>query len=173
MCDGRHEYMVTCMGSTPTLVLTGSRISGKATSLDVALLAWTHTGEYVAPLLGHTSHVWDVHCCGNIAATASEDKTVRLWDLSTPGAFKCIGTLTEHDRGVLAVTADAKFDRIATAGACFLFSVSDVQPKRRCCSGNPLLLTVFLYWLLQPPFRPRQSHSHVRRNHTPAVVPFG
>ncbi len=55
-------------------------------------------GNLVSSLKGHTSYVWDlVQISADLLASSSDDKTVRIWDLTTN---KCKFILTGHTWGV-------------------------------------------------------------------------
>ncbi len=62
-----------------------------------------HTGECLKTLHGHTDWVWSVtwHPDGQILASASQDQTIKLWDIH---AGKCLKTLQGHTNWVRSVT---------------------------------------------------------------------
>lgn len=70
----------------------------------IAINVWDpRDGDIPAKLCGHTSWVNDVKCSPrkNLLASASDDNTVRLWDLTTES---CISTtLTGHSSGVTSI----------------------------------------------------------------------
>lgn len=81
---------------------------------EVNPVLWnTTTGKRIAKLEGHTGPVWNAVWSpdGKHLATASYDKTVRLWDASG----KLVRTLTGHDKSVYCV-AWADSQTVASGG---------------------------------------------------------
>jgi WD40 repeat protein len=72
------------------------------------------TGQTVLTLKGHTDHVMDVVFSpdGTCIATASFDKTVKIWDAETGQEMR---TLTGHTRGVFKVAFRPDGKRLASA----------------------------------------------------------
>jgi WD40 repeat protein len=59
-----------------------------------------------ATLSGHTSTVWSVAWapCGRYLASASDDRTIRLWKRVEEHKWVCVGTLGGHARTIYAVS---------------------------------------------------------------------
>ncbi|KAJ3342213.1 cross-pathway control WD-repeat protein cpc2 [Gonapodya sp. JEL0774] len=105
-----HEGWVTCIATTsenPDMILSGSR--------DKSVIVWKLTreagdgSEYGKPyksLRGHNHFVQDlaISSDGSFALSASWDKTIRLWDLST-GQTR--GRFVGHTNDVLSVAFSA------------------------------------------------------------------
>jgi WD40 repeat protein len=123
MLAGHKEGVTSlCFSPDAKLVATGSR--------DRTVRVWdAKTGKDVLehPLCGHTNSVESVGWSsdGALLASASADKSVRIWDLTAKR--KCIFTLAQHSRTVLAVAwspTEAKI--LATASADGTFKVWDL-----------------------------------------------
>ncbi len=80
--------------------------------VDYSMRIWTlSTGQCDRVIKGHTSVVWDVAISPRgIIATASDDATVKLWDLQG----NCIRTLTGHRGWVRSVSFSPEGERLAT-----------------------------------------------------------
>ncbi|MBI3242753.1 MAG: WD40 repeat domain-containing protein [Chloroflexi bacterium] len=135
--------------------LTGhtNRVSSVAFSPDGATLASGSFGEIRLwdvstapkalgePLTGHTSAVYSVafNPDGVILASGSDDRTVRLWDVSDPGAPKPLGEpLTGYRDSVwsVAFSPDGKALASSSFGEIRLWDVSD--PSALKPLGEPL-----------------------------------
>ncbi len=84
-------------------------------------------GRHAFQTEGHQGRVWAVRARGGIIASASSDRTVRLWDASTGTP---IGRPIRHERGVLSVEFDADGGRIVTATEDGVIRVWDVRTQR-------------------------------------------
>jgi WD40 repeat protein len=80
-------------------------------------------------LEGHTSNVYDVDIApgGKLAATAGNDRSVRIWDLETGKTLK----LLEHGGPAISVQFSPDGRRLATVSADRTLRVWDVTPDER------------------------------------------
>ncbi|KAI8840284.1 WD40-repeat-containing domain protein [Chytridium lagenaria] len=103
-----------------------SIISG---SSDNTCRIWdTETAECLGVLEGHTSRIWDVASSrsGNVAASASGDGTVKVWDLHAP-KIPCATTLSGGSGDVYSVMFHPGGDHLATGGYDKLVRLYDVE----------------------------------------------
>jgi WD40 repeat protein len=68
----------------------------------------------VCKLVGHKARIWEISCVRHLAATASGDGTVKLWDVSSD--FKEIGTCQAHEGDVYTVDLEASGKNALTGG---------------------------------------------------------
>ncbi|KAN0061061.1 Ski complex subunit Rec14 [Thecaphora frezii] len=100
--DAKDHLIAGCDDRTVTLhdVRAQERSAASETHDDAASEARARLGGTVAGLQGHRGWVMDIKSCpaaeGRIVATASTDRTIKLWDLAvTPKS--CVCTCTELD----------------------------------------------------------------------------
>jgi len=85
--------------------------------MDGAVRLWHPlSGEAVALLRGHRSHVWSISFSpdSTVLASGSDDRTVRMWDTSS-GA--CIATLKGHGHWVRCLAFSPDGTRLASGSA--------------------------------------------------------
>jgi len=71
-------------------------------SMDNSVRLWAlQDGRSLSQLTGHTEAIHSLALCGDTLATASDDHTIRLWNLAEGGRF--LGALNGHEEGVNAV----------------------------------------------------------------------
>lgn len=93
-------------------------------------------------LTGHTSTVWALAWApgGTYLASASDDKTVRIWRVSKDGsAGECVGTLAGHQRSVYSVTwgrgkgKEGSLGWLATSGGDGVIRVWEIEVRIYPC----------------------------------------
>ncbi|MGB6164793.1 MAG: hypothetical protein WCF33_20775 [Pseudonocardiaceae bacterium] len=99
---------------------------------------------YATRLTGHTSHVKGVAFSpdGHTLATGSDDKTVRLWDVSDPRQPHPLGTLTGHINAVNSVAFSPDGHTLATASLDTTARLSETNVDRvaaRICRVTPAI----------------------------------
>ena len=91
-----HEMPVTCLSTHPSdnLVITGSADNS-------AIVSSSANGRVLTRLTGHKDGIEGVGFCKTmkLAATASLDSTMKVWDLGTGQ----VRLTCEHDDGVIAL----------------------------------------------------------------------
>ena len=81
-------------------------------SNDFTCLQWSTKGEFLKLFAGHKNGVRAVLPLGPLIWTASDDQTVRVWDV---GTCKCLHTLEGHKNVVYAIAFNNPFgDKIVT-----------------------------------------------------------
>lgn len=134
-------------------------------ALDGALAPALQTGieRSAEPLTGHSNYVSAVAFSpdGRTVATASIDRTLRLWDISNPTKPIAVGQpLTGHTSDVpgLAFSPDAHTLASASAdNAIRLWDIDANQATGRVCTTTPDVLTLTRwdqYVSSEQPYRP-------------------
>ena len=92
-----------------------------------------NAAPYASRLTGHTASVGKVVFShdGRLAATASDDHTAMLWDISAPHRPKEVAVLAGHSEAVLSVTFDRTDRKIVTSGADGTVRLWDVADPAR------------------------------------------
>jgi len=121
-----HEGMIRSLAFSPDgrwLISTGGKNGeGLASVWDV------RSGEQLHSLKGHTGVIFDVAIShdGRRIATASDDRTIKLWD---PDRFAEQFTLHGHTSGVVSVAFSPDGRRLATGGIDWTTRVWNVDSE--------------------------------------------
>ena len=117
-----HEVLAVSFGPNSQMIATASK--------DQTVKLWSRDGQFLETLVddsltdqdcerfkqvSHCDEVWDVSFShnGEMIATASRDKTVKLWDRNER---KLVRTLRGHTDGVLSVSFNHEDRMLASAG---------------------------------------------------------
>ncbi len=116
----KHTDWVTAMSysSDGKWLVTGDRAGG--------LAVWDAQGREMFVLTGHKGAITAVSCRGGVAATASEDGTIRLWNLKEGTQVK---SWEAHKEGALSVEF-ASDGRLVSCGRDRLAKVWDKSGKQ-------------------------------------------
>ncbi|XP_041981024.1 uncharacterized WD repeat-containing protein alr2800-like [Aricia agestis] len=108
--DGAHDLGLACAASAHKMAATGGR--------DGRIRLWTVLGggreRRVVPdgvLTGHTDAVTALYWARDMLASASQDRTARIWD---PQSSSCVRVLHAHKRYLTAVVVAADLRYIIT-----------------------------------------------------------
>lgn len=104
------------------LVLTGG-VDGVGKLFD------RKDGKVVGTLTGHSKKINDVLCHpqAQLYMTASEDKTVKIWQAESKTKFKAIQTMTEHTESVVDMDLHPTGDWIITASEDSTWGCFDIR----------------------------------------------
>ncbi|MGH3770253.1 MAG: TIR domain-containing protein [Pseudonocardiaceae bacterium] len=193
-------------GQAPALRATNSALAAQlslaayrlfpTTEARSSLLS-TFATPYATQLAAHTDSVQSVTFSpdGHTLATASQDTTVRLWDISDPHHPSRLGTLTGHTGPVKSVAFSPNGHTLATAGddhTARLWDVHDPQNPRPLSTltghtgsvkavafspGGHTLATAgedktVLLWDIGTPGRPTLLHTLTGHTNTVRSVAF-
>ena len=117
-----HEVLAVSFGPNSQMIATASK--------DQTVKLWSRDGQFLTTLVddsltdkdcerfkqvSHCDEVWDVSFShnGEMIATASRDKTVKLWDRNDR---KLVRTLRGHTDGVLSVSFNTEDQILVSAG---------------------------------------------------------
>lgn len=131
---------ITCMAISPckTYIAVGSNDG------NVRLYNWMTQEPVGEPIGGHRDRINSLAWSSNkVIATASEDKTIKLWNVSDFNNIVCKGSLEEHTRGVLAVSFSPKGEVLASQSSDMTLRFWDVERSKPVnfyeweCSAHP------------------------------------
>jgi WD40 repeat protein/serine/threonine protein kinase/tetratricopeptide (TPR) repeat protein len=117
----------TMIAQAGELASYGGASRSKEYSLSAVVVRASRTGEILHTLIGHSADVVAMVFSpdGNRLATASFDRTVKLWDMRSGQA---VFTLLGHTGGVVSVAFSPDGNRIVTGGIDFTARVWNATP---------------------------------------------
>jgi COMPASS component SWD3 len=118
-----------------------SIVSGSSDHLGIV---WNiQTGEIESHLEGHTSRIWDVasNKVGDLIATGSADRTVKLWSFSSGWSNAC--TFSEHEGDVYSVKFHPGQRHLLTGGYDRTLRLFDIEKQTlvKSFSGHGLSIS--------------------------------
>lgn len=124
---GTHPLHATRKGGILSLAVSGATVATGGADTAVTLFDRA-AGQTLATLKGHSKKVLDVAFVGGAAlvASASADRSVRLWRADAGGAYACAAVLDDAGGEVVAVAVHPSNDYLLTASSDGVWGFYDV-----------------------------------------------